>query len=266
MWTRKMLKDQAKEALRRNYWKIVLVSLILMIISGGMPAASAGGSNNNRSQSRNESSVDLSEVSLNAAARTAQTAEKVAETFRDNLDPVVAAAYMTVFAIVLLVFWVVIALLDIFLLNPLQVGVQRFMVMSVDDRANISEITYAFDHYYKNVVRTVFEKELRIVLWSFLFIIPGIYKKYEYYMVNYILSERPDMPYKEALDLSRRMMDGQKWNTFVLEFSFILWNLLSAITCGIVEIFYVRPYKELTKAALYRTLCQRPQQMGSLQM
>lgn len=260
MWTRKMLKDRAKEALRRNYWKIVLVSLILMVINGGMPAASAGGSGNSGNQSRNESFEDLSEVSLNAAARSAQTAEKVAKSFVDNIDPVVAVAYMTVFGIVLLVFWVVIALLDIFLLNPLQVGVQRFMVRSVDDRANISEITYAFDHHYKNVVRTVFEKELRIVLWSLLFIIPGIYKKYEYYMVNYILSERPDMPYKEALDLSRRMMDGEKWNTFVLELSFILWSLLSAITCGIVEIFYVRPYKELTKAALYRTLCQKGNQ------
>lgn len=266
MWTRKMLKDQAKEALRRNYWKIVLVSLILMVINGGMPSASAGGSNNNRSRDRIESSADLSEVSLNAAARSAQTAERVARSLVDNIDPVVAAAYMTVFVIVLLIFGVVVALLDIFLLNPLQVGMQRFMVISVDDRANISEITYAFDHHYKNVVRTVFEKELRIVLWSFLFIIPGIYKKYEYYMVNYILSERPDMPYREALDLSRRMMDGQKWNTFVLELSFILWSLLSAITCGIVEIFYVRPYKELTKAALYRALCQRPQQMGYVQM
>lgn len=266
MWTRKMLKDQAKEALRRNYWKIVLVSLFLMVISGGMSSTYAGGSNNNRNQSRDESSMDLPEVSLNAAARSAQTAERVARSFVDNIDPVVAAAYMTVFVIVLLIFGVVVALLDIFLLNPLQVGVQRFMAISVDNRANISEITYAFDHHYKNVVRTVFEKELRIVLWSFLFIIPGIYKKYEYYMVNYILSERPDTPYKEALDLSRRMMDGQKWNTFVLELSFILWDLLSAITCGIAEIFYVRPYRELTKAALYRALCQRPRQMGSVQM
>ena len=266
MWTRKMLKDQAKEALRRNYWKIVLVSLILMVINGGMPSASAGGSNNNGNRSRNESFEDLSDVSLNTAARSAQTAEKVARSFVDNIDPVVAAAYMTVFVIVLVVFWIVIGLLDIFLLNPLQVGVQRFMVISVDDRANISEITYAFDPHYKNVVRTVFEKELRIVLWSFLFIIPGIYKKYQYYMVNYILSERPDMPYKEALDLSRQMMDGEKWNTFVLEFSFILWSFLSVMTCGIVGIFYVRPYRELTKAALYRALCQRPQPMGYVQM
>ena len=32
MWTRKELKERAKEALKRNYWKIVLVSLILSLI------------------------------------------------------------------------------------------------------------------------------------------------------------------------------------------------------------------------------------------
>ena len=35
MWTRKELKERAKEALKRNYWKIVLVSLIGMLIGGG---------------------------------------------------------------------------------------------------------------------------------------------------------------------------------------------------------------------------------------
>lgn len=34
MWTRKELKERAKEALKRNYWKIVLVSLIGMLIGG----------------------------------------------------------------------------------------------------------------------------------------------------------------------------------------------------------------------------------------
>ena len=42
MWTRKELKERAKEALKRNYWKIVLVSLIGMLIGGAVresPAA-----------------------------------------------------------------------------------------------------------------------------------------------------------------------------------------------------------------------------------
>ena len=39
MWTRGKLKEAAKAALHRNYWKIVLVSMILMLLgceTGGL--------------------------------------------------------------------------------------------------------------------------------------------------------------------------------------------------------------------------------------
>lgn len=54
--------------------------------------------------------------------------------------------------------------------------------------------------------------------------------------------------------MSRDMMEGHKWQAFVLDLSFILWHLLGTITCGIAEIFYVQPYQQLTCAALYRRL------------
>ena len=58
----------------------------------------------------------------------------------------------------------------------------------------------------------------------------------------------------EALKASSRMMHGQKWRTFVLDLSFIGWNLLSLLTLGMLGIFYVSPYKRSTDAALYETL------------
>ena len=50
------------------------------------------------------------------------------------------------------------------------------------------------------------------------------------------------------------MMSGQKWRAFVLDLSFIGWNILSAITLGILGIFYVQPYMDATHAALYEAL------------
>ena len=50
------------------------------------------------------------------------------------------------------------------------------------------------------------------------------------------------------------MMKGQKWNTFVLDLSFLGWMILSGITLGIVGIFYVNPYMQATDAELYLTL------------
>ena len=50
------------------------------------------------------------------------------------------------------------------------------------------------------------------------------------------------------------MMDGNKWDAFVLDLSFIGWHLLGAITLGIAEVLYVSPYTYLTDAELYRVL------------
>ena len=50
------------------------------------------------------------------------------------------------------------------------------------------------------------------------------------------------------------MMTGQKWNAFVLDLSFLGWNILSAMTLGILGLFYVNPYQCQTNAALYEKL------------
>ena len=62
------------------------------------------------------------------------------------------------------------------------------------------------------------------------------------------------MNFKDALAESKKLMTGNKWKTFVLDLSFIGWDLLSGLTLGILEIFFVGPYKASTDAALYETL------------
>ena len=76
---------------------------------------------------------------------------------------------------------------------------------------------------------------------------PGIIKSYAYRMVPYILADNPKMDAMEAIALSRKMMDGQKWNTFVLDLSFLGWYLLGILALGIGTLF-VHPYKFSTDA------------------
>ena len=76
---------------------------------------------------------------------------------------------------------------------------------------------------------------LFIALWTLLLIVPGIIKSYEYRMVPYILAENPGMNRKEAFAISKRMMTGKKWATFVLDLSFFGWIFLSIFTCGILQ-------------------------------
>ena len=118
----------------------------------------------------------------------------------------------------------------------------------------MDNLMFGFRNHYKNIVKTMFLKDLYISLWSLLFIVPGIVKSYEYRLVDYIISENPEMSTDEALKLSASLMKGNKWKTFVLDLSFIGWDILSAATWGILGVFYVDPYKKSTDAALYEAI------------
>ena len=79
-------------------------------------------------------------------------------------------------------------------------------------------------------------------------------KAYEYRLVDYLLAENPALSSAEACEQSRTLMDGNKWNAFVLDLSFIGWNVLSYLTLGLVGLFYASPYENSTNAALYEAL------------
>ncbi len=259
MWTRKELKERAKEALKRNNWKIVLVSLIGMLIGGGLGSSGiSGGGSDIRDMASDNVKEHFTEHENDDVDW--EGAEAVLDDIQMDIRPqdIVAVAFTVI--VVLIVAAIVLAIvlaLDVLLLNPVQVGINRFMVKSLDDTARIAEVGYTFDHNYKNGVKVMFFKDLYVVLWSLLFIVPGIYKAYQYRMVPYILGENPDMTYQEVLQRSKDMMDGQKWDAFVLDLSFILWHMLGGITCGLAEIFYVAPYVNLTDAALYSRLSRK---------
>ena len=265
MWTRKALKEQAKEALRRNYWKIVLVSSLLLFLGGGVSFTGVGSSNREVISQDAEDVEDIEDIEEDISGKenyfvkidTEQGEVHWGAKERNMPSGVWIIATIIgviIFISIFLFILVLIFLVDIFLWNPFSVGVERFMLKSVDDQAQVKEIGYAFDYSYKNIVRTLFHRDLQILLWALLLFIPGVYKKYQYRMGSYIMAEYPDMEYRRALQLSKDMMNGHKWNAFVLDLSFILWHFLGTITCGIVEIFYVQPYQQLTNAALYRRL------------
>lgn len=99
-------------------------------------------------------------------------------------------------------------------------------------------------------VATVFES-----LWWLTFI-GGIIKHYSYYMVPYIIAENPNAGAMEAIRLSRKMMKGHKWECFVLELSFVGWNVLGAISFGVLEVLYINPYKQATFCEYYADIRQ----------
>lgn len=240
MWSRSELKARAKEILNRNYWKAVLVSLIFAFLGG-----SGGGS----------ASV--------SSSSSAASDNKYYNAFNDPEALAAFFAILSVALIVVVIMWAVALVLPVFVFNPLIVGCQRYFILCGKAPATISEVVFAFSHSYMNIVKIMFFKNLYTFLWSLLFIIPGIIKGYEYRMIPYLLAENPDLPMEEAFALTKKMMDGDKGNAFVLDLSFLGWNLLGALTCCILNIFYVNPYQNLTNAQLYEVLKQKIWGSGS---
>lgn len=90
-----------------------------------------------------------------------------------------------------------------------------------------------------------------IMLWTLLFIIPGIIASYRYSMAVYIMLDNPEYSASECMRRSKEMMEGKKLDLFVLQLSFIGWQLLTIIP--FVDI-YVLPYVQTTYANFYNAL------------
>ena len=96
-------------------------------------------------------------------------------------------------------------------------------------------------------------QEIFIFLWSLLFLIPGIVKSYSYSQAIYLAYDHPDWDWKQCIDESRRIMDGNKMKLFVLDLSFIGWYIVGMLACG-VGVLWVDPYRQAARAEFYEEL------------
>ncbi len=234
MWNRVELKEDSKVLLKLNYWPFVLVAFIHMLVAG----SASGGVSYQRLLKSTGNDIDIdSGIYFNYY----------------NLAEY-AVALLAAALVGMLGFAAAIFILTIFVFHPLEVGCKRYMTIARDVKPAFGELGFVFRNCYGNVVKIMFLKNLYIFLWTLLLIIPGIVKTYEYRMVPYLLAEYPDMDAPEAFRISREMMTGNKWEAFVLDLSFLGWNILSLMTVGIVGFFYAEPYQMLTNSALYLRL------------
>lgn len=258
MWSRVMLKERGKAAFRRNYWKCVVVALILALFVESSGSRNTD-NNQNSGYSYSYSVNDLMDNTFDFQTNDGFAADvpgvrQAADLFLGFLPE--TFKYLVIGS----VFGVLVLLalaLDILIFNVIEVGGCRFFIDNAFQPARIEEILCGFKANYGCIVVTQFLRGIFTTLWTLLFIIPGIVKSYEYCMIPYLLADYPDMTRQDAFRISKEMMNGNKWDTFVLDLSFLGWYLLSAVTFGIVGLFYVNPYVHATKAELYLLLRDR---------
>jgi len=113
---------------------------------------------------------------------------------------------------------------------------------------------FGYFSFWKTTAVARLLQSVYILLWSLLFIIPGIMAAYSYSMTGYILAENPNMTADEAIARSKQMMDGNRWRLFCLQISFIGWSILSSLlTFGIGDL-WLTPYRQAASAAFYREI------------
>ena len=118
-----------------------------------------------------------------------------------------------------------------------------------DDRLTANTFKIGFKRWLRNVWG-MFLMYLKITLWTFVFIIPGIIKTFAYALTPFLLVDCPELTPLQCIKLSNRMMKGHKFDLFYLYLSFIGWFLLGLLTLGIGYL-WLAPYMQTSVAAFY---------------
>lgn len=281
MWKRKVLKKKTKQSLKFNYWRMVAVCFLTAMLTTAYTSSTIF---INQSEPGRHTPVtpDVAAGASNSAV-IADTVEQIADEPIEGMDsPAAAAADFLIntytsgksifFSIlravndilahtfqlssVFLMAGVLLAFLyQILVENILLIGERRFFLEARNyHQTRISKIFFLFKlRYLKNPVWVMLCRSFFQALWN-LTIIGGIIKHYEYSMIPYILADNPAVSRKDAFQLSRQLMQGNKWKMFLLHLSFWGWHFLSVFTLGLLDFFFVNPYMAGTDAELYMEL------------
>lgn len=152
--------------------------------------------------------------------------------------------YRNLFVVYVLIFLIV---------GPLVVGIVnafKELLFSGDGRLVANSCRIGYGAYWRHVWGYLL-KNIFVFLWSLLLVIPGIIKSLSYAMTNYILVDHPEFSAGQAINLSKDMMYGHKFDLFYLYLSFIGWTLLCILTLGI-GMLWLYPYIETAQASFYR--------------
>ena len=147
----------------------------------------------------------------------------------------------------------------IIVLGPLEYAMSYIFLKQARDGQPVQmcDMFRGFQDDFGGTLLIGFMTGLFTALWSLLFVIPGIVKAYAYSMAYYVKADHPDYDWKACIDASRQMMDGHKWDKFVLDLSFIGWIFVGALCFGIGTL-WVMPYMKAAEVQFYESVRREP--------
>ncbi len=237
MRTAKDFRALARKALTGRYWWALLAGLIAGILGGssvynGASSGTAAGS------------------SSTAAATTGSIPSPGMDQAFSQMDAGVAGIAAAVAAFMLF-FILTVGVVMLIIGAAVEVGYNKYNIalFESDEPPSLKVLFSSFSMFGRALWLRVLIG-LKVVLWSLLFVVPGIIAAYRYAMAPYILADNPELTASQCIEKSKEMMATNKWRLFCLQFSFIGWMLLCGLTFGLGTIF-LAPYMKAADTAFY---------------
>lgn len=141
-------------------------------------------------------------------------------------------------------------LVTILIGGPVALGTSLFLLrLFRNQEIGVGILFNGFDYFGKaallRLVTSIF-----ILLWTLLFLVPGIIAAIRYSQAFYILADHPDKGIMECVEDSKYLMQGNKWKYFCLNISFIGWAILASIPAGLGWLLLL-PYIGTAQTAFY---------------
>ncbi len=268
MFSRKKLKETGRKNFFKNYWCVVAVCFLLSYLTGVYATSTNGIHQYDNEKVTREVVYNMNHYSTyQAIFRNHKEIPNVVKTEIDSwMQPVKYLVQLGdsiiqfingnfLFAIACFIGGVLYIGYYFFFASVFRIGCYEFFIENHTKKMRRMNILFANfkKGKYLNTVKVMFLRKFYLILWCFT-IVGGIVKYYEYRMIPYILAEDSHISFHDAHMLSKKMMQGMKWKTFLLDASYLGWYFLSVLTFGFLSIFYVNPYKQSTEIALYKFL------------
>lgn len=230
----KYLKEKAKVILKEHFWFLLAMIVIFSILSLEMFG------------------FESKQVIVNNAT----TWEYYAKVFNFEFQ-IPSAAFITRLVGSYAIFSLA---MTVFVGNVLRYGLSNVFKYTSMHRKDEFHLFKGFKDNYTNVLIVNLMKSIQVCLFSLLFVIPGIYKMYQYSFVNEILEEHPDWDYKMVFEESKRITKDHILDLFILDLSFIGWEILaslfSVLTLGLSSCA-VKTYRYATYTQAYFLLTNK---------
>ena len=242
----KQLRAKAREALKGRYLWALLASLITWIF-GAISFTGTAGSGAFFGGAASGSGAVAQELPADTSVIDESIRNFINSIPEDLVDVLLGMlGLVIVFVAISLIVSLIIAIVG----SAVRLGYMLFNIeLYTGKRPSLdllfSRMSIVFKAFWLQIVIGI-----KVLLWSLLFIIPGIIAAYRYSMAEYILAENPELKVKEAIRRSSKLMKGNKWKYFCLDLSFIGWDLLAGLLPGVGSIL-LNPYKQAAFAAFY---------------